>query len=279
MNRIIKKIYRFVRYVIIQRNVYGLTSFMRVSPDFFVAGVVRSGTTSLYHNLDKHPSIVKSAYDELGFFDSNFQLGWMWYRSLFPTNIQKRKVEKESGKFLTFDDTPFYIYNSVVAKRIKKFFPETKIIVVLRNPIDRAYSNYFLGVKSGNEKRTFEDIVEEEIDLVNKRNKKLLFDETLSETHLGRGLYSDQLKIWFELFDRNRIKIIKSEEFSQKPEKIMNEIFEFLEIKECNIDDFEKKNVAKYPPMKKETRKKLVKFFEPFNDELYNMLNVNFEWK
>ena len=58
---------------------------------FFVIGVVRSGTTSMYHYLDQHPSIVKSAYDELGFFDDNFRLGWSWYRSLFPTQMKKQK--------------------------------------------------------------------------------------------------------------------------------------------------------------------------------------------
>ena len=67
MNNLFKKIFRVIKYLIIQRNVYGITSFIRVLPDFFVVGVVRSGTTSLYHYLDQHPCIMKSAYDELGF--------------------------------------------------------------------------------------------------------------------------------------------------------------------------------------------------------------------
>ena len=74
-NQSILKIFRDLKYVIIKRHVYGLTSMMRVLPDFFVIGVVRGGTTSMYHYLDQHPSIVKSAYDELGFFDDNFKLG------------------------------------------------------------------------------------------------------------------------------------------------------------------------------------------------------------
>jgi hypothetical protein len=278
MNNLVKKIFRTIKYLIIQRNVYGITSFMRVLPDFFVVGVVRSGTTSLYHYLDQHPCIMKSAYDELGFFDSNFELGWNWYKSLFPTIIQKKKIEKRNGKFLTFDDTPFYIYNSIVVKRIKKKFPNAKIIVILRNPIDRAYSNYFLGVNGGKEKREFEEAIEEEMALINNRNKEELFDEKLSETYLGRGLYAEQLKVWFKEFPKDSIKIIKSENFAEKTEDVMNDLFQFLDLPEYKIGNIEKKNVAKYTPMKKETRGKLEKFFLPHNQELYNMLENDFEW-
>ena len=278
MNNLFKKIFRMIKYLIIQRNVYGITSFIRVLPDFFVVGVVRSGTTSLYHYLDQHPCIMKSAYDELGFFDSNFDLGWNWYKSLFPTIMQKKKIEKSNGKFLTFDDTPFYVYNSTVVKRIKKNFPDTKIIIIFRNPIDRAYSNYFLGVNGGKEKREFDDLIEEEIRLINSRNKQVFFDETLSETYLGRGLYAEQLKVWFNEFPKDSVKIIKSEEFAEKTQDVMEDIFQFLDLPKHKILNIEKKNVAKYPPMKKETRKKLEDFFHPHNKELYDLVGKNFGW-
>ena len=246
MNNSLKKIFRIIKYLIIQRNIYGITSFIRVLPDFFVVGVVRSGTTSLYYYLDQHPCIMKSAYDELGFFDSNFDLGWNWYKSLFPTIMQKKKIEKRNGKFLTFDDTPFYVYNSTVVKRIKKNFPDTKIIIIFRNPIDRAYSNYFLGVNGGKEKREFVDLIEEEIRLITSRNRQVLFDETLSETYLGRGLYAEQLKVWFNEFPKDSVKIIKSEEFAEKTQDVMLDIFQFLDLPEYKISNIEKKNVAKY---------------------------------
>jgi|TARA_B110000014_G_C20112766_1_gene586647 hypothetical protein len=279
MNNLVKKIFRTIKYLIIQRNVYGITSFIRVLPDFFVVGVVRSGTTSLYYYLDQHPCVMKSAYDELGFFDSNFDLGWNWYKSLFPTIMQKKKIEKRNGKFLTFDDTPFYVYNSTVVKRIKRNFPDAKIIVIFRNPIDRAYSNYFLGVNGGKEKRKFDDLIEEEMILINRRNKQVLFDETLSETYLGRGLYAEQLKVWFSEFPKDSVKIIKSEEFAENTQDVMKDLFQFLDLPEYKISNIEKKNVTKYPPMKKETREKLEEFFRSHNKELYNMLGKDFGWE
>ena len=68
----------------VKRGISGFTASSRVLPDFIVIGTVRSGTTSLYHNICEHPSVLPAAYDEIGFFDSNFHLGIKWYQSMFP---------------------------------------------------------------------------------------------------------------------------------------------------------------------------------------------------
>ncbi len=153
------KLYRVIYYTYYKRHIYGFTSSLRVLPDFIVIGVVRGGTTSLYENLSKHPCIYGSAYDELGFFDSNFHLGIHWYRSLFPNIFQKRISKIRRGCFMTYDVTPFYIWNPTAAKRIAVLLPNAKIIALLRNPVDRAYSNYYLGVNDGTEGLSFEDAI------------------------------------------------------------------------------------------------------------------------
>ena len=270
-------ILRNIKYVFLKRHAYGLTNTIRVLPDFFVIGVVRSGTTSMYHYLDQHPSIVKSAYDEIGFFDDNFRLGWSWYRSLFPTRMKKEKIKEETGNFLTFDDTPFYIYNEIVAKRIREFFPNGKIIVLLRNPIDRAYSNYFLGVRMGDEKRSFEEAILEEMEHI-KQYSEIQIDEFLSQSYLGRGLYALQLEIWFRYFKRENILIIKSEDFSKNTQRIMEQVFRFLDLPNFKIKNTQKSNVAEYPNMEKKTRDLLREFFRPYNEKLYDMLKIDYNW-
>ena len=80
-----------IKHVMLKRHVYAWSSPLRVLPDLIVIGVVRSGTTSLYHYLSQHPSIIKSAYDELGYFDSNYKLGLNWYKSFFPSIFEKKK--------------------------------------------------------------------------------------------------------------------------------------------------------------------------------------------
>ena len=94
------KLYQKFRYGLIKRHFYYLTSSVRVLPNFFVIGAGRTGTTSLYHYLNQHPCITKSAYDELGYFDNNFHLGLNWYRSLFPTKFTQKKVVSKHNNFL-----------------------------------------------------------------------------------------------------------------------------------------------------------------------------------
>ena len=277
-NQTLVKIFRNFKYVLIKRHIYGLTSSIRVLPDFFVIGGVRSGTTSMYHYLGQHPSIEKSAYDELGFFDDNFRLGWGWYRTLFPTTITKKNIKRKTGKFLTFDDTPFYIYSEDVAKKIKNYFPKTKLIVILRNPIERAHSNYHLAVRMGDEKRTFDQTIDDEIQKIGKYDE-IKMDDFISQSYLGRGLYAKQLEIWFKHFSASAIKVLESNRFSNNTKETMNEIFEFLDLPDHNITNLEKKNVAEYPPMRTETRQKLCDFFSEYNEKLYDMLKVRYDWR
>ena len=80
----IKNIYRKFYYQFLKRNYSAVTSSLRVLPDFIIFGSVRSGSTSLYYDICEHPSVIPAAYDEIGFFDSNYHLGINWYRSMFP---------------------------------------------------------------------------------------------------------------------------------------------------------------------------------------------------
>jgi hypothetical protein len=265
------------KHIILKRHVYGWSSPLRVLPDLIVIGVVRSGTTSLYHYLSQHPSIVKSAYDELGYFDSNYKLGLNWYKSFFPSIFEKKKVIQKNKKFMTYDVTPFYIYHEKAPQRIHQILPNSKLILILRNPVDRSYSNYFLG----NQKKKFEEIIADEKKILNKINKNNV-DKYYNFVHtsmLARGFYAEQLENWYKIFSKDQILIIKSEEFATETNKIMNNIFDFLELPQYNIPDNSKKNKIHYEPMKKETRDDLIEFFRPYNEKLYSLVGRNFNWE
>jgi len=273
MNNFLSKI----KHVMVKRHVYGWSSALRVLPDLIVIGVVRSGTTSLYHYLSQHPSIIKSAYDELGYFDSNYELGLNWYKSFFPSIFEKKKIKEKNGKFLTYDVTPFYIYNQKAPQRIHQILPNSKLIVILRNPVDRSYSNYFLG----NQGKKFEEIIADEKESLNKIDKNNV-DEYYNFVHtsmLARGFYAEQLENWYKIFSKDQILVIKSEEFATETNKIMNEIFNFLELPHYNIPDNSKKNKIHYESMNKETRIDLIEFFRPYNKKLYSLIGRNFDWE
>jgi hypothetical protein len=279
---ILTKTYQKFRYGFCTRPTNYMTSPLRVLPDFFVIGVVRSGTTSLFHYLSQHPCIEGSAYDELGYFDDNFHLGLNWYRSLFPTKFTKNKIEKKYGKFLTYDVTPFYIYNPLVVKRILKYFSNSKIIASLRNPIDRAYSNYMIAFQDGDIDCSFEDVIQSELDEINEAKTKLNDESFLVDIYynriLSRGFYADQLKIWYELFPKDQLLMISSEDLANNTNDTLNQIFNFLGLSDIKINDTSQKNKREYSPMKEKTRNLLIEFYKPRNQELYRLVNRKFDW-
>ena len=277
----IKKLYRIFRYTIISRHFFGITSGLRVLPDFIVIGVGRSGTTSLFNYLEQHPSIVKSSYDEIGFFDDNFHLGMSWYRSMFPTVFTKFLIKLKTKHFMTYEVTPWYVRRPWTARRIKSIFPNIKLIVVLRNPVDRTYSHYHME-KRNNEKRDFETEIEEDITHISQWDKKpkddSYFLNEVQNSKLARGFYYEQLKQWFEIFPKKQILIIPSEKLSVQTIDTVQEVFGFLNLPKYEIKNTKKVNVAKYEKMDQKTRERLVEFFRPHNKRLYDLLNSEFEW-
>jgi len=269
-------------YGICKRHFYYLTSSLRVLPDFFVIGAVRTGTTSLFHYLNQHPCVRSSAYDELGFFDDNFHLGINWYRSLFPTQSTKNKILKKYGKFLTYDVTPFYIYNPLVARRIVEFNPKSPILANLRNPVDRAYSNYMIAFQDGDIDCSFEEIIDSELVEIENSKSKLNDESFLVDTYynriLSRGFYVDQLKIWYDLFPHDQLFMTSSEELSEDTGKTLKQIFEFLKLSNVKIHDTTHRNKRHYPPMKKETRDLLIELYKPYNEKLFSLIGKEFDW-
>ena len=108
-----------------------ITAIQRSFPDFIIIGAQMCGTTSLYDYLAKHPNVLLSYVKEIHFFDHSYNKGLLWYRSFFPLRIIK-------GKRMTGEASPYYIFHSHSAKRIAKTLPSVKLIVMLRNPVDRS---------------------------------------------------------------------------------------------------------------------------------------------
>ena len=278
------KLYTLVQrsyFQFFKRHIFGITGPIRSLPDFIIIGTVRSGTTSLYYNICQHQCVLTAAYDELGFFDSNYHLGLNWYRSLFPTLFSKWVVKQKTQFAITGEDTPFYIWNPLVAKRILKIIPNVKLIVLFRNPVDRAYSNYHLAVREGSENLSFEDAIQSELDSL--KNSKIKSDDdvkkyTVPRSYIAKGFYADQLKIWLKLFKSKQLFITSTEDFESNANNTLNKIYDFLEIPQINLKNLEKHKVASYPPMKDETRKFLVDLYKIHNEELFRMISKEFDW-
>ena len=280
-----RKLYQIIYYQLIQRHIFAITGFIRVIPDFLVIGAKRCGTTSLYQHLSEHPCISRSPRDNIGFFNENYHLGINWYKSLFPTVFYKKKMESKNKHCLFFDVTSTYMEEELTAKNVYEVNPNQKIIVILRNPVDRAYSHYHVSVKEKSEKRSFEDAVFEEMNrikserIIQNKNKNLRVFTPNNIHYLKKGFYALQLKSWFKIFPREQILVLSTEEFQEDQNLIYKKIFDFLNIPNMKIKSTEKMEKGNYTHMKHDTRNLLLDYFRQCNHELFELINSEFDWK
>ena len=269
-----------------KKNLFrSLTSNSRILPDFIIIGESNCGTTSLYNYMIQHPAIKPALSKEINFFNWSYDKPQNWYSAHFPTKF-KKKISKNICKkpFLTGEATPLYLFNSQVPKRMFETIPNVKIIIVLRNPVDRAYSHYHdLGVRLGGEKRTFDDAIRSELKILEEKNYVTTdYDGNFTDRlyqYVVRGIYLDHLKIWMDMFPVKQFLILKTEELEKNPSEILNSVFKFLSLHNYDKINFEEKhNVSKYEPMNEQSRKILKQFFKPHNERLYKFLKRDFEW-
>ncbi len=244
-------------------------------PSFIIIGAQRSGTTSLYEYLIKHPQVKEASTKEIHFFDYNYNNGISWYLSQFPKPTDDRIISGEAS--------PYYIFHPLAAQRIFQSFPTVKIIVLLRNPVDRAYSHYQLQVRNGVEKMSFEDAIKMEPERLHGEEERIKAGNYYSFAHqkfsyLSRGIYVLQLKNWIKFFPLDQFCILKSEDFYNNPEKIFKETLEFLELPRFDLAEYKTYNTTNYPKINPATRAQLVEYFRPYNKSLYELLHRNFEW-
>tara|TARA_B100000029_G_scaffold510810_1_gene603246 strand:- start:64 stop:852 length:789 start_codon:yes stop_codon:yes gene_type:complete len=261
----------------LNRHFYALTGSIRVLPDFIIIGAMKSGTTSLYKYMCQHPCILPAAYDEIGFFDSNFHLGINWYRSMFPRKKQMKQLSNEKGISMTGEDTPFYLWNRKVRDRIKKYLPRVKLVVILRNPVDRAFSE-FNNLKR-NEKLNvdFETYIKNEIqELMSESVDISKFSHPTSI--ISRGIYVTQLEMWYELFPKDQILVLNTTDLLNNSDIIEKSICNFLNLPKFNSKEVFYEKKASYEKMNPDTRDNLEKFYEPFNENLYKLIDKKFNW-
>ena len=278
MQNKIKHILKILKYIIIKRGYFGITSPFRTIPNFIVIGVKRCGTTTLYEQLSEHPCIEKSAHDNLGFFNNNFELGMNWYKSHFVTNFRKKEIERKYGKFATYDVTSSYIQKKKTAQNIFKTLPNVKLILILRNPTDRAYSEYNQNIIDENESRDFRELIKQEInEIENMENDNLEFSSNKINL-VKKGIYEKQISPWLEIFPRKQILIISTEEFGEKTTETYDKIFRFLELPKYKIKNKERHRKGTYEAMDDKTRKILDDFYESYNSKLFQKIEETFRW-
>src|SRR5437660_4703703 len=211
------------------------TSQARLLPDFIIIGTQRGGTTSLYYYLTEHPGIARALMKEVHFFDDNFTEGLNWYRAQFPSSLQKYYAERiRKEHFITGESSPYYLFYPHAPKRISELVPQAKLIVLLRNPVDRAYSHHWLGTLEGKETLPFEEAIQREEERMAGEHEKILADEHYESfnhrffSYLARGIYVDQLQHWMNFYPKEQFLILKSEDLYKDTAAVVQQALEFI---------------------------------------------------
>lgn len=274
-----------IRLADIIRWYQGFNSELRALPSFIIVGAQKCGTTTLYDQLSQHPNIVPAIFKETYYFNINYNKGLDWYRANFPILTGKdSELSDGTARLITGESTTGYMYYPYGFERIAKTLPDVKIIIMLRNPVDRAYSSYHHQKIRGYEKYSFEEAITLEEERLAPDLERMSRDQNYYGynfrrfSYLARGIYIDQVKRCFEHFPKERVLIIASEEFFTDNPAIYEVVLEFLDLPKIRLPEY--KNIAKqnYEKMRPETRKRLVDYYLPYNTRLYELLGRKFDW-
>jgi hypothetical protein len=212
-------------------------------PNFLIIGAMKSGTTALYYYLEQHPEIYMSPVKEPNFFSSQEQENAV--DTVAHLGTYQNLFRGASGKKAIGEASHSYLYEPGAAAEIRRYLPEARLIAILRNPIDRAYSHFLHMVRSGTERLDdFAQALQEE------RVAGLREGPTFQD-YIGRGLYYDQLKRYFGMFPQEQVRVYLYEDLSGAPISTVQDAFRFLRVDASFVPDVSlRRNVSGSPKYK-----------------------------
>jgi hypothetical protein len=256
-----------------------LGSRWRKLPDFIIIGVQKAGTSSLFHYLSQHPELSLSIEKEVHFFDNNFRKGLSWYKSFFPFRSDKSKTGEAS---------PYYVFHPLAPYRIKSLLPEVKLIVLLRNPIERSLSHYQHNKRKKEREpaNSFEDALQKEKERIQGEKERLENEPDYISfayqhfSYLSRSDYAPQVEHWLQHFRREQILFLKTESFFAEPESVLEKVYQFLEIKTVFPKDLSPRNQGNYQRLTSKNREAFVGYFKGLQKKrLIELLGEEFSWE
>ena len=188
-------------------------------PNFLIIGAMRSGTTSLFHYLRGHPDVFMPRVKDTRYFDLHFSKGLEWYKAQFSGANGQRAVGEASPAYMSFEEAP---------ARMAQVIPQARLIAILRNPVDRAYSHYWHNQARGREPLGFVDAIAAEPERIASAGPTQRRDHNYS--YLNRGRYLAQLQRVCQYYPREALQVLLFEDFRDAPLQTFQSLCRFLEI-------------------------------------------------
>lgn len=235
-----------------------------------IVGAQKSGTTSLYDYVTRHPDVTPAVRKEVHYLDAHWDRGEEWYRSHFPLRSSSRRITGEA--------TPAYLVLPDAPGRARATFPDARLLAVLRDPVERAWSHFHHEVAKGFEQRGFAAAVRDEL-----RREPLASDETmdaarLHHAYLARGRYAEQLERWLAEFPGGQLLVLDFEQLRGDPPGVMAEVFGHLGLEPYEDERYAVRNRRPHPSIDPTVRGELADYFQPHNERLNRLLGRTFAW-
>ncbi|MDQ3934523.1 MAG: sulfotransferase domain-containing protein [Actinomycetota bacterium] len=252
-------------------------------PDFVIIGAQKAATTSTYSWLVEHPYVRGATRKEIDYFADNYHRGLDWYRRHFPLQRDRERFAAVHGRpFITGEASPFYMTYEETPSRMASVIADVKLIVQLRNPIDRAYSQYQMNRRKGIEPvECFADALALENPPFRAGGRPVpRSDGTARKNwhYLHRGHYADLLDRWSKYFAPEQFHILTTDDLARDPAGTVAALEGFLGLPPLARDRFAPRHTASYPPLPDTIHAALAEYFRPHNERLYELLGRELGW-
>jgi len=260
------------------------TSAVRPLPNFLIVGAQKAGTTALYAYLREHPAVLGPPWKEVSFFDRHFWRGDGWYRGNFPSSLRLHWARRAGVEPLVGEASPSYLFHPLAPERVARLIPGARLIALVRNPVDRAFSHYQHEVALGREPLPFEQALEQEEarlegELERMHDPRYFSHAWWNFTYLSRGRYAEQLERWLEFFPREQLLVVPSDDLLDRPRETYREVLDFIGAPPHDLDKYPRIFSRDYAPMDPQTRASLRDYYAEPNRRLYELLGRDLGWK
>lgn len=246
------------------------TSWLRQRPSFLIIGGIRCGTTSLIRYLGEHPSVEIPSVKEVHYFDLNFDRSEGWYRSWFPPESSALRRDVTGG-----ESSPGYLMDPCVPQRVARMLPDVRLILLVRDPVERAHSHYRLRRARGDEPSpTFAEALADEprrmeISEAAKGRSGLRHD-----CYFHQGNYAEGFERWLNHFSMDQIITLRSEDLFRNPPAIYNETLRFLDLPSHGLGEYVVHNAARSSEMDPDVREVLTERYRTPNETFLRLTDV-----
>ena len=260
----------------------------RMLPSFLIAGAERCGTSSMYEVLSWHPAVFSAILPrkEVHYFDYSYAHPLSWYRCHFPLRARAALAARDTGVApVAFEASPSYMCHPLAPERIARDLPGVKLIVMLRDPVARAYSSHTMRAGWGVETEPFERALELEDSRLAGEAERMAADPSYvgyNWRHFAyrtRGQYAEQLGQLDRLVGRDRIHVIDSGEFFASPARVYDQVLDFLGLPDAGHPAFDPPRTRSRPPMPDSVRKALEEHYRPYDERLAAWLGHEPSWR